>query len=132
MASILKVDQIQTNAASNTVLISPVLSGGLGLQVTKTADYTILDNDYYSTIFVDSSARAINITLPSAASNVKKKLQIANIGFASSNAAIQFNSNSITANQTIPSGQNAVSAGPISIADSITVTVTDGSSWVIV
>jgi len=68
----------------------------------------------------------------SAATNAKKKLQLGNLGFSSSNAAIQFNAQTISANLTIPTGQNAVSAGPITIADNITVTIADGSSWVIV
>jgi acetyltransferase-like isoleucine patch superfamily enzyme len=38
----------------------------------------------------------------------------------------------ITANQTITTGKNAMSAGPITIATSITVTVPTGSRWTVV
>jgi hypothetical protein len=38
----------------------------------------------------------------------------------------------ITANQTINAGNNAMSAGPIEIADGVTVTVPSGSVWTIV
>lgn len=42
------------------------------------------------------------------------------------------NSNTISANYTIGTGNNAVSAGPITINSGVTVTVPSGSNWVIV
>jgi len=42
------------------------------------------------------------------------------------------NSIVITANYTIPTGSNAMSAGPIEVDDGVTVTVSDGSVWTIV
>lgn len=42
------------------------------------------------------------------------------------------NNASISANYSITSGNNAMSAGPITIADGITVTIPSGSSWSIV
>jgi len=80
-ASTITVDKVQPNIAtyttlSSALLQSPIITGGLGLQVIKTADYTILDNDYYSTILVDPSARAINITLPAASSNTNRVITI--------------------------------------------------------
>lgn len=41
------------------------------------------------------------------------------------------NSQTVTADYTIPAGQNAMSAGPVSIAAGVTVTVSPGSSWVV-
>jgi hypothetical protein len=37
----------------------------------------------------------------------------------------------VTANYTIPTGRNAMSTGPIEIADGVEVTVSSGSTWVI-
>jgi len=37
----------------------------------------------------------------------------------------------VTADYTIPVGKNASSVGPIEIDDGVTVTVSDGSNWVI-
>jgi len=45
---------------------------------------------------------------------------------------IVVNSATISANYTIPTGSNAISAGPVTVADGITVTVSDGSFWVVV
>ena len=42
------------------------------------------------------------------------------------------NSTTVSANYTITSGSNAVSAGPVTIADGVTVTVPSGSRWAVV
>ncbi len=47
-------------------------------------------------------------------------------------AGIKLNINTISTNQTIPVGYNGVSAGPITIADGVTVVIPDGSAWSIV
>jgi hypothetical protein len=38
----------------------------------------------------------------------------------------------ITASYTVPTGKNAVTAGPVTINDGVTVTVSDGSVWTVV
>lgn len=45
--------------------------------------------------------------------------------------AIAYNSNSIGENVTITTGNNGLSAGPITINDGFAVTVADGATWVI-
>jgi hypothetical protein len=45
---------------------------------------------------------------------------------------IVVNSATITANYTIPSGSNAMSAGPIEVASGIEVTVSAGSVWTVI
>lgn len=42
------------------------------------------------------------------------------------------NASTITASYTIGTGNNAMSAGPITIADGVSVTVPDGSRWVVI
>lgn len=42
------------------------------------------------------------------------------------------NGQTVSSNYTITSGKNAVSAGPITIATGVTVTIPSGSTWVIV
>jgi len=51
--------------------------------------------------------------------------------FNASNGIV-VNSATITANYTIPAGSNAVSAGPVTVASGVTVTVSAGSTWVVV
>lgn len=38
----------------------------------------------------------------------------------------------LTANYTITTNKNAITAGPINIADGVTITVPDGSTWTVV
>lgn len=49
-----------------------------------------------------------------------------------SDRIFNLNSQVVTVNYTIPTGQNAVTAGPITINNGITVTVPDNSNWVVV
>ena len=46
--------------------------------------------------------------------------------------SIQLNGQTISANYTIPSGYNGVSAGPVTVASGVTVTVSSGSAWAVV
>lgn len=45
---------------------------------------------------------------------------------------ILLNSATVSANYTIPTGSNAMSAGPVTVASGITVTVPSGSVWAII
>ena len=61
--------------------------------------------------------------------------QWSGIGGASGGGGNPFcyeNDITVTTNYTITTGKNAMSAGPIKIADGITVTIPDGSTWSIV
>jgi hypothetical protein len=49
-----------------------------------------------------------------------------------SDTPIYENLQTITANYAITTGSNAMSAGPITIADGIVVTIPDGCTWTIV
>lgn len=53
-------------------------------------------------------------------------------GGAVAGGAIYENSQTITANYTLTSGKNGLSAGPITISSGITVTIPSGSVWAIV
>jgi len=53
-------------------------------------------------------------------------------GGASAGGAIYENSNSISSSYTLTSNTNGMSAGPITIANGVTVTIPSGSTWVIV
>lgn len=51
---------------------------------------------------------------------------------SSDTSVVQLNKQTISTNYTMPSGYNGVSAGPITIANGITVTIPDGSAWSVV
>jgi hypothetical protein len=46
--------------------------------------------------------------------------------------ALTVNTDTVTASYVLPTGSNAISVGPITIADSYTVTVSSGQRWVII
>jgi uncharacterized protein (UPF0333 family) len=45
--------------------------------------------------------------------------------------AFRMNPSTITSNQTIPTGYNAVSVGPLTIAENVEITIADGGNWTI-
>ena len=49
-----------------------------------------------------------------------------------SSSAFFLNPTTISTSYTIPSGNNAMTAGPITVADGVSIVVPDGSSWTIV
>ena len=53
-------------------------------------------------------------------------------GGSSTNVAFYTNDQTVSANYTIASTQNAMSVGPISIANGISVVISTGAAWVIV
>jgi hypothetical protein len=50
----------------------------------------------------------------------------------SDNVFVRLNLQTIEENYTMPTGYNGVTAGPITIADGVTVTIPDGSAWSVV
>lgn len=42
------------------------------------------------------------------------------------------NSTTVTQNYTLPANTNAMTAGPITVSDSVTVTIPDGCTWTII
>lgn len=46
--------------------------------------------------------------------------------------AIAYNSNIITQNVTVSTGNNAISAGPMTISNGFTVTIANGANWIVV
>ena len=93
-----------------------------------------------------SSASSDRLLCQSAAAAIAAESPVANAAAAAASAVaaaayasqaqavspdspIRLNTRAVTANFTVPAGYNAASAGPISVADGITVTVSDFSTW---
>jgi len=53
-------------------------------------------------------------------------------GGTGAGGAILLNNNTISSNYTIPTGQNGVTAGPITVEEGVVITIPEGSSWSIV
>lgn len=52
------------------------------------------------------------------------------VAFAASNGLLA-NANTVATSYTLPTGYNAISAGPITVNSGITVTIPSGSTWVV-
>lgn len=57
---------------------------------------------------------------------------IKNLPQVAANNGLLINNQTVTVSITIPTGYSAVSAGPITVASGVTVTVPSGSRWVVV
>lgn len=77
-----------------------------------------------NTLFVDASNNNVGIGTTTPAFKLDSTGAI--------NAPFFVNPTTITLSYTIPTNYNAVTTGPITIANAVTVTVSDGSRWVVI
>lgn len=75
-------------------------------------------------------SKDVFVTYPASKSTYEDEAQAVYAGGGT--GAIYLSSQDITVNTTIPANYNGMSAGFITVADGITVTIADGSRWVVV
>jgi hypothetical protein len=139
------VGSVSGNAGNVTGTVA-IANGGTG-QTTADAAFNALapsqtsnSGKYLTTNGTSTSWAAVD-ALPSQTGNSGKYLTTN--GTAASWATLNTDANSttkglyemsatISSNYSVSSGNNALSAGPITIADGVTVTVPDGSVWTVV
>jgi hypothetical protein len=99
---------------------------------TTLARNTVLSNSSGTTTQINFAANAkdVFVTYPASKSTYEDEGQAVYGGAGT--AAIYLNSQNVTVNTTVASGYNGMSAGTVTVANDITVTVADGSRWVIV
>ena len=103
----------------------PVANGGTGLTTTPANGALDIGN---GTGFTRTTLTAgSNITITNAAGSIT----IASAGGSAATPITQ-NLDQVTANQTIASGSNGFSVGPITVASGYSVTVASGQRWVII
>lgn len=107
-------------------------------------DITIVDTgNYFTSTDVEGALQEVGLAL-SSVSAAAADITIADSGnlYSATNVedalqevaapkGIQLFDQTIDTNFTIPSTKNALSVGPITIADGVTVTIEDGASWVV-
>jgi len=93
---------------------------------------TVLSNSSGTTTQINFAANVkdVFVTYPASKSTYEDEGQAVYGGAGT--AAIYLNSQNVTVNTTVASGYNGMSAGTVTVANGITVTVADGSRWVIV
>lgn len=92
---------------------------------------TVLSNSLGTTAKINfaGNSKDVFVTYPA-----DRSVYLDGDGFfgANNTGAIFVNTATVNRNTTIPTGSNGVSAGPVSVASGVTVTVASGSRWVVV
>jgi len=93
---------------------------------------TVLSNSSGTTSQINFAANSkdVFVTYPASKSVYEDAGQAVYAGGGT--AAIYLNSNTVSVNTTVASGYNGMSAGTITLNNGITVTVANGSRWVVV
>ncbi len=93
---------------------------------------TVLSNSSGTTSQINFAANSkdVFVTYPASKSTYEDEGQAVYGGAGT--AAIYLNSQNVTVNTTVASGYNGMSAGTITVANGIAVTVANGSRWVVV
>ena len=135
------LNQNTTGTASNVTGTVAIANGGTGQTTAITAFDALSPATTKGDLIVSNGtdnvrlAVGVNNYVLTADSAVATGVKWAVASGGSSNITAQGlweNKASITANYTIATGNNAMSAGPISVASGVTVTVPSGSTWVTV
>ena len=148
-------DAITVNANNTVTLGTPlgVGSGGTGLSSPGTSGYVLTSN---GTAWVSQVLPASGVTIQTDSANATRYMVFSNVttgtvtienvstsvtvnpstGFMSapthvSTNGLTFNSSNVTSNITVSTGYNAVSVGPMTLANGVTVTVATGQRWVV-
>ena len=105
--------------------------GAIGGGSTITND-TSTSTNIYPALLNATSGEAANLYTSNANLLYKPSTgELQSTAMVSSNG-IHINSATVSTSYTVPTGSNALSAGPITVASGVTVTVPSGSTWVVV
>ena len=139
VADVPTLNQNTTGTASNVTGTVAIANGGTG-QTTQTAAFDALSPaTTKGDLIVDNGTNNIRLAVGTNAHVLTADSTVAAgvkwAAPASNNTTalgLWENNATISANYTITTGNNGMSAGPISVASGVTVTVPTGSSWAVV
>lgn len=97
---------------------------------TLSRDTVLESSNSGSKVNFSAGTKDVFVTYPASKSTYEDEGNAVYGGAGS--AAIYLNSNTVNINTTVASGYNGMSAGTITVANGITVTVANGSRWVVI
>ena len=118
----------QTSTAESVPLTNPAT----GVTANVTPLGYLLANLPGDFIAARNAAEASKVSAAAAASDAEAAWSAALAANPDLNPVVRMNPSRVTVNLTIPSGYNAASAGPLEIAEGVSVTLNDNSHWSIV
>jgi hypothetical protein len=128
-----------TSTDANTIDLSGNITGGNIVTSGNITGAYIIGNGSQLTGLAASYGNAnVAAYLPTYTGNIGAgNVTVAASGTASAGALIATNglilsNTTVTANYTVPVGQNALSIGPMAVANNVSVTVSNGQRWVII
>ena len=144
-----RVRQVTTTTGTGTITLSGSLTGFQTFSVIGDGNTT-----YYTIVNVDDGSWEVGLGTYTASGTTLSRDEV--LSSSNSNALVDFaagtkdvfvaypaeravvggmgyieNAATVTSSSTINAGRNAISSGPIEIADTITVTIPVGGNWVI-
>jgi hypothetical protein len=135
IASLSVTDINVTNANVTTLLTTTnanVTTQLTTVELTATnANVTTLLTTANANVTTLLTAANANVTTQLTATNINASVNIVSANYENT-GVFYYNTKTVTANTTIDSTENAMSVGPITIADGVTVTISDGGEWTIV
>lgn len=115
---------ISSSGAEWEVGIGTVGAGG----TTLTRDSVLASSNSGSLVSLSAGSKDVYVTYPAAPA----VLSYQNVIQPSNTAGIYAHSSTISVDSTISTGDNGLSAGPVTINSGVSVTVPSGSTWVVV
>jgi hypothetical protein len=132
-------EAVITSTNANTIDLSGNITGGNIVTSGNITGAYIIGNGSQLTGLAASYGNAnVAAYLPTYTGNIGAgNVTVAASGTASAGALIATNglilsNTTVTANYTVPVGQNALSIGPMAVANNVSVTVSNGQRWVII
>ena len=97
---------------------------------TLSRDTVLASSNSGSLVNFSSGTKDVFVTQPAERTVYVDNQTVLGANNAQGNMGLLVNASTISNNYTLPSGYNALSVGPITVASGVTVTVSSGQNWV--